>query len=41
MSDIVESKRQADREKDRDFLAQNRAIIDLILAGEEPPEATS
>ncbi|MCY2961374.1 MAG: hypothetical protein NTY35_14520 [Planctomycetota bacterium] len=41
MSDIVESKRQADREKDREFLARHRAIIDRILADEGPPAATS
>jgi len=41
MSDIVESKRQANRDKDRDFLARNRAVIDRILADEGPPKATS
>lgn len=38
MSDIVASKREANRAKDIAFLAQNRALIERILEGEGPPD---
>lgn len=38
MSDIVASKREANRAKDSAFLEQNRAVIERILEGEGPPD---
>jgi hypothetical protein len=37
LSDILESKRQANREKDRVFLQENRALLDRLLRDEPPP----
>jgi hypothetical protein len=38
LSDIVEAKRHADREKDRTFLTKNRAVLEELLRAESPPE---
>ncbi len=38
MSDIVASKREANRPKDITFLEQNHALIERILADEAPPD---
>ncbi len=38
LSDILAAKRQVNRDKDQSFLAQNRAVLDELLAAERPPE---
>jgi hypothetical protein len=38
LADILAAKTQADRPKDRRFLAENRALLDDLLRAEGPPE---
>jgi hypothetical protein len=40
IDDILESKRQANREKDRVFLRENRVLLDRLLRDELPPDHT-
>jgi|GEM_PF-1848573 len=37
LADIVAAKEQANREKDHRFIAENRAVLDELLAAEGPP----
>ncbi len=41
LSDILAAKRQVNRDKDQYFLAQNRAVLDELLAAERPPEPSA